>query len=143
MLQARSFPTLEELHNPYIYGRVAIVVNVSERKYPEEILHEFKRMGIRCHHYPLVETPGDMGWTNVLRAVRVLEKADNDGISAVVHCGLGNNRSRVVAEAFYFRKMGFHLEDEYKGCLNHLVFNCQAGHLPRLSEAEARLSGNM
>ena len=49
--------------------------------------------------------------------------------------------SRGVCTCFKYamEKMGFHLEDEYKGCLNHLIYNCEAGHLPPLSDVEHEL----
>lgn len=133
-LQARAFPTPAEARNPYIYGRVGVVVNVSGREHPGELRREFDRMGVRCHHLPLVETGPDMGLENILLAVGILEEADAAGIPAVVHCDFGNNRSRVVAEAFCLLKTGILLDDEYRGARNHLVFNCLAGHLPPVPE---------
>ena len=138
-LQARSFPTMMEAHNPYIYGRVKVVVNVSEQDYPRSLSREFKRMGITCYHFPLVETGTDMGFENILKAVLALENADQSGHYAVVHCDFGNNRSRVVAEAFHYRKMGFQFEDEYKGALNHIAYNSHIGLLPPMEEIEARI----
>jgi hypothetical protein len=35
--------------------------------------------------------------------------------------------------------MGYHFEDEYKGCLNHLIYNCETGHLPPLDDVEREL----
>lgn len=96
-----------------------------------------KTLGIQAYHFPLVETGNDMGLENILKAVRVLEKADADGAPAVVHCGFGNNRSRVVVECYHYRKLGFQLEDGYKGAFNHLAYNCSAGLLPPLPEVES------
>ena len=90
-------------------------------------------------HFPLVEEGPDMGLENILAAVRELMKADAAGEKVILHCSFGNNRSRTVAEAFHFKKMGFQLEDEYKGYPNHLAYNCGEGHLPPLSEIEQLL----
>lgn len=136
LLQARSFPTITEVENPYIYGRVGVVLNVSLEEHSETLKQAFEKRGIKCFHFPLVETGGNMGLDNILKAIRVLEEANSAGLPAVIHCNWGNNRSRVVAEAFHFRKMGFHLEDGYKGSFNHLAFNCKSGHLPSLPEME-------
>ena len=138
-LQARSFPTMIEAHNPYIYGRVKVVVNVSEQDYPRALSREFKRMGITCYHFPLVETGTDMGFGNILKAVLALENADQSGHYAVVHCDFGNNRSRTMVEAHYYMLRGEQFQDEYKGEVNHLAYNCKAGHLPPLEEVERNL----
>ena len=138
-IQARSFPTAAELKNPYIYGHVRYVLNVSDVKYPEEIEKRLNEMGIQTYYLPLVETGTDMGLENILKAVRILEEADAEKAPVIVHCGFGNNRSRVVVECFHFRKMGFQLEDEYKGALNHLVYNCGIGLLPAIEDVERML----
>ena len=80
-----------------------------------------------------------MGLENILAAVRELMKADATGEKVILHCSFGNNRSRTVAEAFHFKKMGFQLEDEYKGYLNHLAYNCGEGHLPPMAKMKATL----
>ena len=80
-----------------------------------------------------------MGLENILRAVHILEKADAEGVPVIVHCGFGNNRSRVVVECFYYRKTGFQLKDEYKGTVNHLAYNCGIGLLPPVEEVERML----
>ena len=82
----------------------------------------------------------DMGLENILAAVRELMKADAAGEKVILHCSFGNNRSRTVAEAFHFKRMGFQLEDEYKGYSNHLAYTCGEGHLPPLEEMERILS---
>ena len=139
-IQARSYPTLAEVRNPFIYGRAGCVVNVSEKGYPKELRKELDLHGLQLWHFPLVETGTDMGIENILQSVRILEKADREGIPVIVHCGFGNNRSRVVVECFHFRKMGFQLEDEYKGAKNHLAYNCGIGLLPPIEEVERMLA---
>lgn len=37
-LVVRCFPTVQELDNPYIYGDVQVIINVSGHEYPEDIL---------------------------------------------------------------------------------------------------------
>lgn len=138
-LQARWYPSQVEINNQYIYGNIRCVVNVSEKPYSDELICAFKRCGISYFQFPLNETTEDMGLENILKAVSVLEEADKNGFPAIVHCDWGNNRSRVVAEAFYFRKTGSHFEDEYKGAKNHLVYNCNEGHLPSLQIIENKL----
>ena len=136
-IQARPFPTAAELKNPYIYGHVRYVLNVSDVKYPEEIEKRMNEMGIQTYYLPLVETGTDMGLENILKAVRIMEEADAENAPVIVHCGFGNNRSRVVVECFHYHKFGLQLEDRYKGAFNHLVYNCEAGLLPPLEEVES------
>ncbi len=138
-IQARPFPTAAELGNPYIYGRVKYVLNVSDKDYPKEIAEGMARLGIRSFFLPLVETGNDMGLENILRTVRILELADEEGVPVIVHCGFGNNRSRVVVECFHYRKFGFQLEDAYKGARNHLEYNCSNGLLPPIEEVESMI----
>ena len=136
-LQARHYPMYSELLNPYIYGRVDVVINVSEMEWPpfveEELILGLKRRA----QLPLQEAGTDMGLENILQCVKILEEADKEGLSAVVHCDYGNNRSRVVAECFHYRKLGFQLEDPYKGAINHLAYNCGIGLLPPIEEVES------
>lgn len=135
-LVVRGFPTVQELDNPYIYGGVQVIINVSGLEYPEDILSIIESRGIRWHHFPLVEEGPNMGLDILLSAVRELIKADTAGERVVLHCSFGNNRSRTVAEAFYYIKSGAQFKDEYKGYPNHLLYNCGEGHLPEVDEME-------
>lgn len=99
----------------------------------------FKDTGIIVREMPLTEEGNDMGYQKILDAVRHLLYWDNLGKRSLVCCDFGVNRSRTVVEAFHYARMGYHFEDEYKGCVNHLIYNCQAGHLPPLSEVESEL----
>ena len=66
-------------------------------------------------------------------------EADAAEEKVIVHCYCGNNRSRTVVEAFHYAKTGTHLEDEYKGELNHLIYNSKNGHLPEEKVIDAAL----
>ena len=138
-LIVRPFPTTADLNNPWIFGGVQVLINVSGHEYTKDLLKVIEAKGIRWYFFPLKEEVTDMGLENILSAVRELVKADAAGEKVILHCSCGNNRSRTVAEAFHFKKMGYHLEDEYKGYPNHLAYNCGEGHLPRLSEIEELL----
>lgn len=58
----------------------------------------------------------------------------------IVHCDFGQHRSRLVIEAFYYAKFGEHFVDEYKGYVNHLIYDCGMSHLPLLEYVEYELS---
>ena len=68
-----------------------------------------------------------------------LYQAYEDGKKIIVHCDFGNNRSRTLVEAFYYHLFGKHMEDEYKGEINHLVYNSKVGHLPPMEDLEKDL----
>ena len=135
-LTVRSYPTPADVANPWIYGGVQLVINVSERPYSKEIADAFKAKGIEFHHFPLVEEGPDMGLENIRKAVSKLIEGDREGKKMIMHCVGGNNRSRTVAECFALAKIGTQYEDEYKGHVNHLAYNCAEGHLPPLEEME-------
>lgn len=140
-IQARPFPTVADIDNPYIFGSAEIVINVSERR--DEILEEIMaERGITLYHCPLKEHVPDMGWRNLTEAVDIILGAIKDHKSVIVHCIGGNNRSRTVVEAAYFALCNRHYEDEYHGHFNHLVHNIEMRHLPlsRL-EIEQALTG--
>lgn len=139
ILAVRPFPTIADLNNPWIFGCIHVIINVSDHEYPKDILKAIEAKGIRWFHFPLVEEGPDMGLENILAAVLELMKADATGEKAILHCSSGNNRSKTVAEAFHFKKMGFQLEDDYRGYLNHLAYNCGEGHLPPMDKMKATL----
>lgn len=138
-IQARPFPNIMEIMNPNIYGRAGIVINVSGTEYTEEIECCLKQQNKRLYHYPLSETGNEMGLENILRCVSILEQADKNKIPVIIHCDCGNNRSRVVIECYHYRKLGCQFDDEYKGAINHLAYNCSIGLLPPIEEVEKRL----
>ena len=138
-IQARPFPNFMELRHPHIYRRTGIVINVSERDYPTEYKQYLLQQGRQLWHLPLSETGSDMGLENILQCVGILEQADKRNTPVIVHCEGGNNRSRVVVECFHYRKMGFQLNDEYKGAINHLVYNCSIGMLPPIDIVEDKI----
>ena len=138
-LQARWYPTMEEIANPFIYGRVQNVVNVSELQYDVEMQRAFDEKGVSTKFLPLSENDVDMGMSNIVETVKLLENVDKAGMSSIVHCVGGDNRSRVVCECFHYRKCGFWPDDEYKGFRNHVEYNIATGHLPSLTQIEAAI----
>lgn len=138
-LDVRAYPTVRDLDNPYIFGNVRVVINVSEHRYPLRMRLKMRRMGLRTYHLPLKEEGCDMGLDNIIAAVKILMDADRCGEKVILHCMCGTNRSRTVAEAFSYAKTGEHFSDGYRGQFNHLKYNSLAGHLPPMDEIEGRL----
>lgn len=140
-IAAREYPTVKMLDHPYIWGGVRYCVNVSEKPYSPDLESAMMERGIEWLFCPLSEEkPAREDWTGpVYSAVSGLCQAYKDGKKMVVHCDFGNNRSRTLVEAFHYCLFGKHLEDEYKGEVNHLVYNSKVGHLPPLEKLEKGL----
>lgn len=133
-LTVTGFPNTADIHNKWIFTPdVKVVINVSCHDYPKEISSVLKSRGIKMYRFPLVEEGPDMGLANIVSAIKVLKMADEAGDKVMLHCSCGNNRSRTVAEAFCYAKTGELFADEYKGYPNHLIYNCETGHLPDLA----------
>lgn len=139
-ISAREYPTLKILDNPYIWGGVRFCVNVSEKPYSSELEAAMASHGIEWVFCPVSEDEGSLWWESMEAGLMALDAAHKAGKKIVVHCDCGNNRSRSFVEAFHYMITGKQFEDEYKGEINHLAYNCKAGHLPSLEETEKRLS---
>lgn len=139
-ITVRPFLKLSDLNNPYIFGETKHVINVCDYREPEviDLLHQ---RGVTFDWFPTEEQPMDVD--AILQAVAKLAEYDKDGEHIIVHCMGGNNRSRTVVEAYHFAKTGTHLEDMYRGYLNHLHYNCESGYLPPLKEMELLLTKNI
>ena len=123
------FPTRADLENPYIFGGIRAVVNVSENE-DEEMVSSFYTKGIEYYHFPLKEEVADMGWENIIRAVSIILDKIRNEIPVMIHCTGGNNRSRLVAECVYYSIYGSDYPDDYKGEVNHLIYNVMNHHIP-------------
>lgn len=135
-IAARSFPTIADLNNPWIFqSDVALVVNVSQN-YSAIVADIIESKGITYLHIPLDEEVEDVGWDNLVRIVKTLLEYDREGKRMIVHCDFGQHRSRLVIEAFHYAKFGEHFIDHYKGYDNHLIYDCKSGHLPPLDGVE-------
>lgn len=135
-----GMPTCHDIDNMFIFGEVSRLINVSGHYYTMDVAQSLEEHGITVYDLPLVEEGPDMGLNNILEAVKILMEADSDGERVIVHCYCGNNRSRTVIEAFHFAKLGKHLEDEYRGEFNHLLYNSKKGHLPPIEMLENLLT---
>ena len=140
-ISAREYPTVYLLNNPYIWGGVKLSLNVSEKPYPRDIVKAMKDKGIEWIHLPVSETDFSKSWhPNIVAGVMKLKEAYDRGWKTVVHCDFGNNRSRTFIEAFYYLLKAEEFQDEYKGEINHLAYNCREGHLPSIEEVERSLT---
>ena len=138
-ISAREYPTVSILDNPFIWGGVSFCVNLSERPYSSELIAAFAQHGIEWIHCPISEEAG-ADWLPALSvALPKMYLAYKAEKRQIVHCGLGNNRSRSFAEALYYAINRKELSDPYKGEVNHLIYNCKIGHLPEINELEYRL----
>lgn len=113
------------------------VINVSVQEFIES-LSFFRERNTIARHIPLNKN-GDMGFGNLLSAVRCLLSWDKKGKRSIVLSEIGNYNNRVVIEAFHYAKMGFHYDDRCRGYQNHLIYHSMYGHLPPLPQIEYEL----
>ncbi|MBR2064490.1 MAG: dual specificity protein phosphatase family protein [Bacteroidales bacterium] len=138
-VSARGYLTKADLSNNWIItDDLGLVLNLSERK-DEDAARFLADRDVAYIWFPLTEEAADMGYRAILEAVReMIDYAEKDK-RIIVHCDFGNNRSRTVIEAFHFAIMRYHLDDEYKGFQNHLIYNSKSGHLPPMNQIEEDL----
>lgn len=127
------------LDHPYIWGGVQFCVNLSEKPYSPEIAAALAAHGIEWVHCPISEDPG-ADWSEALSiSLPKMYMAFKEGKKQIVHCDLGNNRSKSFVEALYFAIERKEYDDPYKGEDNHLIYNSIQGHLPDIEELERRI----
>ena len=139
-ISAREYPNVRILDHPYIWAGVKFCVNLSERPYSPELVEALAAHGIEWVHCPVSEEPGADWLESFAKALPQMYKAYKEGKNQIVHCDLGNNRSKCLVETFHYLLKHSQLEDEYKGEINHLAYNCKIGHLPPLEEVQVRLT---
>lgn len=139
-ITVRPFPTISDVSNPYIFGGIKSVINVSEKE-DVRLSDYYKAHSITYHHFPIKECVPDMGWSNILVCSKILIDNIRENCPTIVHCIGGNNRSPLVVECVFYALSGHHLVDEYKGATNHLIYNIEQGYLPlTLQEIESELN---
>ena len=139
-IAAREYPTPHLLNNPYIWGGIRFCVNVAEEPYSKDLKMAMEEHGIEWIHCPVSEEPGRSWLNSMMTALPQMIAAYRFGWKQIVHCDFGNNRSRTFVEALYYCLHGEHIEDEYRGEVNHLAYNCKIGHLLPLTETESLLT---
>ena len=133
------YPNICDVNNKWIFAPdITTVVNVSQ-KVRGDIRAAIVQKGIAYYHFPLDEEVADIGWGNVMEAVKAIEWCLLAGGRVLVHCDGGQHRSRLVVEAYHYAKFGCHIEDEYKEYANHLIYDCFQGFLPALNVVEDEL----
>lgn len=138
-ISAREYPSVKLLDHPHIWGGVQFCVNLSEKPYSPELEAALAAHGIEWIHCPVSEEPGTDWLQSLSLALPKMYLAFKDGKKQIVHCDLGNNRSRTFVEALYFAILRKEYEEPYKGADNHLEYNCNQGHLPNIGETERRI----
>ena len=63
-LTVHPFPTIADLNNPWIFGGVQVLINVSCHDYPKEILDAIESKGIRWYHFGGISIP-ILKWVHV------------------------------------------------------------------------------
>ena len=93
-VSARGYLTEADYNNKYKLNEdLRLIINVSERDFerPQEF---FQERNITARFMPLTEKNGDMGYSWLLDAVKLLLDNDRNGHRSIVCCAFGVNRSR-------------------------------------------------
>lgn len=138
-MRVSAYPTILDFSNKYKCAGVDIIINVSDCL-KQEILEIIRERNIEYYWFPMNESTSDIGLNSIYGACVVLNIAELANKTVLVHCFGGNNRSQTVVESYYFIKQKQHLENEYKGFKNHLIYNTETGHLQSTKKMELFLS---
>lgn len=130
-VSTRPRPTVRDLDNKWIFGDVMCVSTNSS----VDLLEHYKKRGIDYHFLPLREEVCDIGWEYYKLAVACLLQQIANDVPTIVHCEGGNHRSPLVVEGAYYALYGRQFEDEYKGKINHLLYDLENNHFPIDAEA--------
>ena len=134
-VSARGYLTEADRNNKSVITEdLGLIINVTEHSFAH-LMRPLREKGIKIKQFTLSDE-GKMNYKLLLNAVRHLLYWDRKNKRSIVFSFCGINRSRTVVEAFHYAKMGYHLEDEYQGFKNHLIYNCECGNLPSLSAME-------
>lgn len=132
----RPYLQVEEVENHDIFGGVDIVINVSGR-FNDDVSALVQSKNVQYYWFPIkVAGVYDTGLNSLYEALKVLYSAEKQDKKVILHCMLGNNRSRTVAEAYHYSRFHEHLEDPYKGYKSHLFYNCENSFLLSVEEIE-------
>ena len=134
-----GLPNVLDINNPYIFGKIDLLVNLSEHELTKAVNEILCHRNVEVLHFPLSEENGADWGPAYVKLLPMIAERIKHGIHVGICCSLGNNRSRTLAEALFYVFFEKHYHDEYKGEYNHLIYNCAQGHLPEIAEFEETL----
>lgn len=151
-LKVTRYPLPQEIKK----SSVEYVINVS-CEYIASCQKVCMDNGIKYFWFPLDEFSSDIGLNSIFGALQILWIAEQENASVILHCHAGANRSRLVAEAYYFMRTKQHLfkeaTEESKAIFekmfganknaehqnNRLLNNIENGYLPSKNKMETFL----
>lgn len=135
--RTRPFLTIDEIRNKWIWGSCRHVINVSKRKQKKKVVKTIKELGATYDWIPMDENE-KLDINLICKAMKTL--LSYDGEETIIHCEMGNNRSRLVCEFALYAKTGKWMDDDLSvglgGCKNMTVYNIKRGYLPELEVVE-------
>ncbi|MDL2323219.1 dual specificity protein phosphatase family protein [Bacteroidales bacterium OttesenSCG-928-A17] len=131
----RPFLQVNEIENRHIFGNIDIVINVSGT-FDDIIYSLIQSKNVQYFWFPIREDSYDMGLNSLYGALKIIHLAEKKNKKVILHCLGGNNRSRTVAEAYYYLRFHKHIEDPYKGYKSHLFYNCENNFLLPIERME-------
>lgn len=139
-----GFPTVEEVQDGR-FDDCRYRLNVSDIFRPE-IDALFKHAGVDSFWFPLGEAFG-MSLESLYGAMRIINQAEQQDHSLLLHCHAGRNRSVMVADSYYFLRTLEHRQPYQSGLIyaknspNRLLLNIDDGQLPGVFKMEEFLQG--
>ena len=101
-IAACEYPTVIILDHPHIWGGVKFCINLSEKPYSPELVTTLAYHGIEWIHCPVSEESGADWLESFAKALPQMFKAYKEDKKQIVHCDLGDNRSRSLVEALHY-----------------------------------------
>jgi len=133
--KTRPFLTIRDIENKWIWMSTKHVINVSKKEHDENVVNAIYNHGATYSWIPFGEHE-ELDIHKICKAMKVL--LSYNGEETIIHCDLGNNRSRLVCEFALFAINRKWMVDELStgldGCINKTFFNIKRGYLPEIEK---------
>lgn len=137
---ARAFLSSIDIQNKWIFGDCKHVLNVSKRDLEIQTRAMISAKGATYEWFPLEENEKLNIDSLIIVMLRLLSYK---GEETIVHCLLGNNRSRLVCEFATYAETGewpeYKDEVGLEGCKNRTFYNIKKGFLPEIGIVESMI----
>lgn len=124
----------------FLPARFAYIINVSDRYDPTIDIRNATEGGAKTFWFPMNESRRDVGLNSIYGAMVILSIAEKRNSTVYLHCRSGKNRSRAVAAAYYYMRVGKQWVDSFNkernGYDNSLLAMCGRGSLLPLTKVE-------
>ncbi len=123
------------INNMFEASDYDIVINVSDEWYIDVEL-KIRESYVSYYWFPMNEVKKDIGLNSIYGSIIILKHAEKRNLKVYLHCHAGVNRSRIVADAYYFLRTNDHIETDNDLFINKLIAACTRCYLPPKKEME-------